>query len=241
MRTSILTLAVLALMAVPTQSSEARRRSPGQDYANPSAVIAAEFAFVRLAQDKGQWTAFRATATRDAVIFMPQLVYAQVALKDRADPPKAVVWQPHQVWSSCDGSLAVTRGAWQRPDGSSGYYTTVWQRQQDGKYKWVLDQGDSLPMPLDPPEIIVAKVADCPPGHRPERIARPKKLKGELPPVDPARRTGQSLDGTLTWEVTVNPDGARHFVVTMVADGQPGVVEDLTVEAPPRVEAPRQS
>ena len=33
---------------------------------HPSAVIAEEIAFARMAQDKGQWTAFRATATKDA-------------------------------------------------------------------------------------------------------------------------------------------------------------------------------
>jgi len=232
MRRSILSLAALALVAAPALPRDRRDGPPGEGYANPSAVIAAEIAFARLAQDKGQWTAFKATATKDAVMFVPQMAYAQLFLKDKPDPAKPVSWQPHQVWSSCDGSLAVTRGAWQRPDGSAGYFTTVWQRQKDGKYKWVLDQGDALPMPLDPPEMIVAKVADCPAGYRPGRGPKPRDFKGDLPALDPAHRAGQSLDGTLSWDVTVTPGGARHFVVTMVADGKPAAVEDLQVEAP---------
>ena len=40
--------------------------------ANPSAVISAEIAFNRLAQEKGQWTSFRQTAANDAVMFVPQ-------------------------------------------------------------------------------------------------------------------------------------------------------------------------
>src|SRR3546814_5917844 len=62
--------------------------------ANPSAFIAAELAFARLAQDKGQWTAFRETAAADAVMFMPQRVLARDWLKGRADPAQAVTWQP---------------------------------------------------------------------------------------------------------------------------------------------------
>lgn len=220
----ILAAAALALLATPALS---RERDERRGYANPSAVIAAEIAFAKLAQEKGQWTAFRATAMPDAVMFVPQMVLAQQWLKGKADPARAVSWQPHQVWSSCDGSLAVTRGAWQGEKGASGYFTTVWQRQKDGKYKWVADQGEALPMPLDAPEMIVAKVADCPPGYRGKPVKRPK-----LPPVpfDPAHRLGKSDDGTLTWDVAVAPSGARRFVVTLLSSGQPATVQDLQVE-----------
>ena len=226
----ILFAAALALLAAPALSRDRRDNHDGTGAANPGAVIAAELAFAQLAQTKGQWTAFRSTATKDAVMFVPQMVYAQAYLKDKADPASAVKWQPHQVWSSCDGSVAVTRGGWQRADGSTGYFTTVWQRQKGGKYKWVLDQGDALPMPLDAPEMIVAKVAQCPTGYRPERAPKPNDFKGKLLPIDPAHRMGQSLDGTLTWDVTVTPNGGRRFVVALKLDGQPTTVQDLQVE-----------
>lgn len=232
MKKPILALAALALVSAPAVARDRRDNHDGNGNADPSAVVAAEVAFAQLAQVKGQWTAFRATATKDAVMFVPQMAYAQVFLNGKADPVAAVKWQPHQVWSSCDGSLAVTRGAWQRPDGSTGYFTTVWQRQKNLQYKWVLDQGEALPMPLDPPEMISAKVADCPAGYRPERAPKPKDFKGSLPVLDPAHRSGTSLDGTLGWDVTVSPDGARHFVVTMTSDGKPVTVQDLQVEAP---------
>lgn len=236
MNKPILLAAVVALAAVPALAGDREdqrdNRRNGIGYANPSAVIATEIAFARLAQEKGQWTAFRTTATKDAVMFVPQAVYAQEFLKGKADPAKAVAWQPHQVWSSCDGSLAITRGAWQAPNGTTGYFTTVWQRQKDGRYKWVLDQGDALPMPMDAPEMIVAKVADCPAGYRAERAPKPRDFKGKLPAIDPAHLAGRSFDGTLNWDVTITSDGARHFVVTMTADGKPTTVQDLQVEAP---------
>ena len=65
-------------------------------------------AFARAAQEKGQWTAFREYAADDALMFVPQPVAAKDWLKKQANPAQAVTWQPYAVWSSCDGSLAVT-------------------------------------------------------------------------------------------------------------------------------------
>ena len=70
--------------------------------ANPSKVVAAELGFARMAQDEGQWTAFRATADDDAVMFVPQQVSAKAWLKGRADPPASVKWSPSVVYVSCN-------------------------------------------------------------------------------------------------------------------------------------------
>ncbi len=222
----------LALVCSPALGRDRRDNRDGNGNANPSAVIATEVGFAQLAQAKGQWTAFRTTAAKDAVMFVPQMAYAQAFLNGKPDPAATVKWQPHQVWSSCDGSLAVTRGGWQAPDGTTGYFTTVWQRQKNLGYKWVLDQAEPLPMPLDAPEMISAKVADCPAGYRPERAAKPKDFKGNLPTLDPAHRAGRALDGTMNWDVSVAPTGARRFVLTMTSGGQAVTVQDLQVEAP---------
>ena len=143
-------LALLALAGPGTLvSAQAQERRPEGgmrggasgsrfSYANPSAAIAAEIAFAQLARDKGQWTAFAATAADDAVMFTPAMTLAHPWLKGRANPPVPLTWQPHEVWSSCDGSLMVTTGAWQRSD-KHGWFTTVWQRQEKGGYKWVFD------------------------------------------------------------------------------------------------------
>jgi ketosteroid isomerase-like protein len=173
-------------------------------FANPSQIVAAEIAFNRAAPVEGQWTAFAEFAADDAVMFVPQPVNAKEWLKGRADPPKSVTWQPHQVWMSCDGSLAASRGAWQRPDGSTGYFTTVWQRQEKGGYKWVMDQGDALPAPEPAPEMIAAKVADC----REKPAVRPV-----VQLVDGDVREGVARDGTLAWHVWVRPDGKRRVSI----------------------------
>jgi hypothetical protein len=219
-----LLLAALAGTAAAQQAPGRDRRSPDRFLtADPSLVVAAELAFARLAQDKGQWTAFAQTSTDQAVMFVPQPVLAHAWLKGRANPAVAVKWQPYQVWMSCDGSLAVTKGGWQRPNGV-GYFTTVWQRQRNGAYKWVMDQGDDLAQPLAEPEMIGGKVAEC--QIRPRAFGR----RGREPTAamaavtatacegDRCRGGGTSADGTLEYSYTTGPAG-REFTVRQRQDG----------------------
>lgn len=186
--------------------------------AQPGEVVAVELAFARAAQEEGQWTAFAEYATDDAVMFVPQPVNAQQWLKGQANPAQAVKWQPHQVWSSCDGSLAVTKGPWQRPDGSQGYFTTVWERQKNGEYKWVMDQGDVLATPLPEPDMVKAEVADC---TRPPAPVVMSNRDGNI------RSEGRSADDTLYWSVNVRPDGSRSVLVKL---SQNGAMENVLSE-----------
>ena len=189
--------------------------------ANPGEVVATELAFARLAKDKGQWTAFAQYAARDAVMFAPGPVRAQQWLKGRANPAQAVAWEPYQVWSSCDGSIAVTKGPWTQPDGSVGYFTTVWQRQEKGEYRWVLDQGDSLAKALEEPELVQADIADCPARGRggPPPVGKDGKplKRGKLPvaPVAADGLSGTSVDGSLSWRAAVAADRSRELHVLL--------------------------
>jgi hypothetical protein len=225
----------LALIAGPVAAqAQGRGTSPGSELRAPEAeseegvalaeprdVVAAERAFAREAQEKGQWTAYAAYAAEDATMFTPQPVKAQDWLRDRADPPQAVRWQTHEVWSSCDGSLAVTRGAWQQADGSVGYFTTVWQQRGDGEYRWVLDQGDSLAEPLAQPDKIATVVATCPSDARAAGSSESDLAglsAGALDAGASNAGSGWSADGTLAYRYSVRPSGAREFVVQILTD-----------------------
>lgn len=228
----LLLLAALSTLAAcasgPRQSypdriiNRALAGAPGQ--AQPSDVVATEIAFARLAREKGQWSAFAEFAADDGVMFVPEPVAAKSWLRGRANPAQSVAWQPHQVWMSCDGSLAVTKGAWQRPDGSNGYFTTVWQRQKDRTYRWVMDQGDVLAQPLVEPEFIGTEVADC-------RAGREIVIATGLDLEIPGRGAGRSMDGSLAYEWDVSLDRSRRFRVTMLLDDE--MVEVLQLEVAP--------
>lgn len=198
-------IALLILAGSAAVARDGRDRLPRT--ANPSAVVAAESAFARLAQDKGQWKAFEETAAEGAVMFTPQRVLARDWLKGRKNPEQAVRWQPHDVWMSCDGTYAVSHGAWQNGD-TAGQFVTVWQRQKNGDFKWVLDQGAPLAQPLPQPEMIAGRVATC--RAKAGGTDRPNKSLAALPVADPA--AGASGDQTLEWRTEVRPDGSRSFV-----------------------------
>lgn len=221
---------------------------------NPSALIAAEIAFARLAREKGQWTAFRDTAADDAEMFTPRRVVAKDWLKGRKDPAQAVQWETHRAYASCDGSFGVTYGGW-TGGADAGWFSTVWQRQKKkGALKWVLDQGELLARPLAAPDWIEGKVADCParrthfvaPGEPPPPGAADRPAKKDLPvqrplagplpalaaPAGSDSKDGQSDDGTLAWRSTVLPDGAREFTVWMWKDGNMAKVLHETAAAP---------
>ncbi|MBO9602109.1 MAG: hypothetical protein J7496_06335 [Novosphingobium sp.] len=196
------------------RSGRSRAQQPGAD---PGVVVATEIAFARLAKEKGQWTAFAKFATKDAVMFVPEPVRAQKWLGGRKNPLQTVDWEPYRVWTSCDGTIAVTKGPWTGPDGARGYFTTIWQRQKDDTYRWVLDQGDTLAKPLDEPDLVQADVADCPPrtpgafgGYR-----HGKAPKFVPSPVAADGLSGTSSDGTLSWSASVAPDRSREVHVSL--------------------------
>jgi hypothetical protein len=219
-----------------SQDSPSERRGPLDiPVANPDEVVAAERAFARAVQEKGQWTAFAEYAAEDAVMFVPQAVKARDWLAGRANPQGGVSWQPHEVWMSCDGSLAVTRGAWQRPDGSVGYFTTVWTLGEDeGGYRWILDQGDALAGPLAAPAAIQQTVGDCPfTGSSGMPEADLRELDAEaLRAGAAAVGSGWSADGTLAYRYAVQPSGAREFEVLIVKGGRVEDVVHSEVAAP---------
>lgn len=197
-------------------------RPPMRYQPDPSSVFAAEIAFNRLARDKGQWTAFRETAAEDAIMFVPERVLAKQWLKGRADPPRPVSWTPSVIHVSCDGRLAASTGNWQRPDGSVGYFTTIWRREKGGAWKWVLDHGDTLRQPREAAEFLVGKVATCK-----RRAPGP-----EAPPSKGARPTVQAADESLIWSADLAADGSRRVIVRSWNGRDYDMVIDDKVAAP---------
>lgn len=184
-------------------------------------AIDAERAFAAMAQREGQWTAFRAYATDDAVMFFPQPANVQERLANAKNPRIPVQWWPAASYVSCDGAMAVNTGPWALPK-SNGYFTTVWTRQADGGWKWTVDGGDEKPMPL--PEKPKQRTASC---------------KGE-PPMTPKIAeqgdrigAGASPDRTLQWHWRVKPDGARTFEARLWNGSAMVPVVSNVIAAPP--------
>lgn len=195
--------------------------------------VDAERAFATDARTIGQWTAFNKWSTDDAVMFTPEPTNAHAFLKDRKDPAQSVEWWPTEIYVSCDDSLAVNTGGWKRPDGSVGYFTTVWKRQPDGGWKWVLDHGDTLASLRDrsaPPR--VTKAACRRPARRAQSI---------VDKVGDAPRTGMftSMDGTLNIAWSVFSDLSRTVEVSIAKPGKFKQAVALQPVLTDRVAAPK--
>lgn len=187
--------------------------------AQPSAIVAAELAFSRAAQEQGQWTAFRQFAAPGALLHGADGPFEILPwLAAQTDPPQAVQWKPRTVVMSCDGALAVSQGRYTDPKGKVGNFVTVWERQAGGEYRYVFDAGgDDVPQPpprkrVEEGDIVVTEidaiqglVASCPRAGVPV----------PPPPAIPLGEDGKtdarlSKDGTLRWRWEHRPDGTRY-------------------------------
>jgi hypothetical protein len=231
-RAALLGACALLLGSAGAEAQRMRMREGGPNMANPSAVVAAELGFARLAQTEGQWTAFRETADKDAVMFVPDAVNAQAWLRKRADPAQPVKWQPYRVFVSCDGSHALSTGPWTGPDGTSGTFSTIWRRQKDGGWKWIVDFGSATKIPAQQDVSIEGRIAQCSrPDERRERGKPPERKVVAIPNPPPASGEGQSGDGSLRWR-WAKGDTETLFTVTMrTATGEEEVLHE-TAPAP---------
>lgn len=217
---SVFLTLVAASLLTSGCAAQSRPRSAAAPSANPSAIIAAEIAFNRLAQEKGFRAAQKETGAKDALVFIPQPTLLVDALKQDGGPEVTPKWQPHKAFMSCDGRTGVTTGAWQLPDGKTGYFTTVWQWIEKGKrpknappsfigkgeWNWVVDHGDALTAPRAAPEMIETRVASCK-GQPSAPLS--------APPEGAKMKMGLSRDQSLNFTWVVMPNGARSVVVRL--------------------------
>ena len=195
----------------------------------PTAVDA-ERAFVRAAETRGQWTAARAYADPDAVMFTPQAVWARDFLKGRKDPPAAARWSPNESYVSCDGRLAVNTGPWQSADDRrGGFYTTVWE-QENGRWRWVTDGRHILKRPLAIRKTPKVHKGSCTGrAPRPPLMAAPTTKRGPGGAVPDDFGRGHSADRTLGWDWRVGPKGVRRFRVYLWTGRSHKVALDQTI------------
>jgi len=122
-------------------------------------MMAADKAFSALSVAKGHHVAFLAYMADDVREFSgahpPILGKAAVAAAYAASearngtPKDRLEWTPLEAKASSDGTLGWTRGRWTdtatakdgKVETATGYYVTLWRRQQDGSYKYELDVG----------------------------------------------------------------------------------------------------
>jgi ketosteroid isomerase-like protein len=124
-------------------------------------VRAADSSFSDLSYRMGAAFAFSNTAAADAVVFGdPQLVVGPRAIDEYLEAragQSSLVWQPVLAWVAGSRDLGFTvgeststgRGSSGAAVQRSGKYLTVWKRQPDGTWKFVVDGGNRSPSRAD--------------------------------------------------------------------------------------------
>src|SRR5947209_7636337 len=117
-------------------------------------LVDTEHSFARAAAEKGTKSAFLEYLTDDAVVFVPDQTNGKAFWTARGDSASVLSWDPNYADISANGIFGYTTGNWEfRTKGKTdtpsafGDFVTVWVRQPNGKYKWVVDIGVSHDKP----------------------------------------------------------------------------------------------
>lgn len=125
-------------------------------FAQSSADVlrSADLAFSQLSLDQGMRAAFLAYADEQVI----KLNNKQFAVRGKADLEKwlgdgpedfKLEWKPVVAEIASSGDLGYTFGRWRMTlaDGTFHYgeYVTIWKKQGDGNWKFVLDGGNATP------------------------------------------------------------------------------------------------
>lgn len=147
MRKSLSLLSLLSLLSVPAFAESLQ--------ADLDAMVAAERAFSKLSEEKGFKESFLTYIADDGIMFRPMPVKSKELLAARPDPPIKLVWWPSHAEISRSGEMGWTTGPWERRAHGSdevahGHFLTVWKRQADGKWRWMIDTGIEHAKPTSP-------------------------------------------------------------------------------------------
>lgn len=122
-------------------------------------VLAADRAFAAMAKAMGARAAFTAYADPQAIMFRSGVgpVKGREAISRVFAEPAAAspTWEPEAAEVAASGDLAYSWGwfVWTPVPGgpldgkpaSTGYYVSIWKKQPDGGWKWVVDLGVPAP------------------------------------------------------------------------------------------------
>lgn len=111
-------------------------------------MVETEKAFARMAAEQNTRAAFLEFSAADGVLFTPAPTNAKTFWTARAANSSLLAWTPEFADISSNGILGYTTGPWEfRPKGKAdapagfGHFITIWQKQSDGNYRFVLDFG----------------------------------------------------------------------------------------------------
>lgn len=119
-------------------------------------MVKTEQAFSKMAQDKTIRDAFMTFIADDGLLFRPGAVNGKKWMIEHPAPPSdkkpVLAWQPSYAGMAASGDMGFTTGPWEAKDDGNdekfsgyGHFVTVWKKQADGSWRFVVDLGISHP------------------------------------------------------------------------------------------------
>lgn len=122
---------------------------------NRKALVQMERDFAKAAVTKGTRDAFLEFIAEDGILFQPGPINGKKFWTERQPGKGLLSWEPIFADVSRAGDLGYTTGPWEfRQNGAEdkpvafGQYFTIWKKQRDGSWKFVLDRGVSSEKPF---------------------------------------------------------------------------------------------
>jgi ketosteroid isomerase-like protein len=138
----------MAIVSIAAAQIESPRRQ------NRRALVQMERDFAKAAATQGTRDAFLEFIADDGILFQPGPVNGKKFWTERQPRKGLLSWEPAFADVSRAGDLGYTTGPWEfRPNGPDdqpvafGQYFTIWKKQSDGSWKFVLDRGVSTEKP----------------------------------------------------------------------------------------------
>ncbi|MBC7534154.1 MAG: nuclear transport factor 2 family protein [Ferruginibacter sp.] len=117
-----------------------------------AALILADKAFSAMSASKGMKNAFVEFIDSNGVLLRPNRLPITGAnaidfLIEQNDTAYTLTWEPHFAAAAASGDLGYTYGVYElhllsKDTSIYGSYVSIWKKQQDGKWKFVLDTGN---------------------------------------------------------------------------------------------------
>lgn len=218
---------VAMLLAAVASPSAARANTAKTGHALDS-IIETEHAFAQESVQQGTKRSFLNYVAPDGVIFRPKPVAApQTLAKDPEDNPKEgfLDWWPVLAGVSRSGDLGFSVGPWHQhlsipvkgyPDDTYGYYCTVWRKQPDGKWKFVIDGAGAFLRTTPPTRARGSKVERLIPNGAPRSSGGGSALN-EVRRLEAALAKGARSDAATALESDYSPRAwvmGSHIEVT---------------------------
>jgi ketosteroid isomerase-like protein len=169
-------LFVSLLILCSAMSAAAQAKNPKDKL---KALVETERAFSRTSEEKGIRESFAEFIADDGILFRPTAVPGKKWMQEHPLPPSTtrplLTWQPIFAAISRAGDLGYTTGPWQFKNdikdakpAAFGNFMTIWKKQPNGDWRFVLDLGITNPEPKAQAKLTYA----APPAGRFPRIDR---------------------------------------------------------------------